>query len=63
MKVKWWILLQGHDTTAAGSSFFLCLMGIHQNYQVTEKKTSGIYSSFLKGYYIIPIVRMIFQYI
>lgn len=25
--------LQGHDTTAAGSSFVLCLLGIHQNVQ------------------------------
>nr|AAO20251.1 cytochrome P450 monooxygenase CYP4G19 [Blattella germanica] len=27
------IMFEGHDTTAAGSSFFLCLMGIHQKYQ------------------------------
>lgn len=27
------IMFEGHDTTAAGSSFFLCLMGLHQNYQ------------------------------
>lgn len=27
------IMFEGHDTTAAGSSFFLSLMGIHQNYQ------------------------------
>lgn len=25
--------LQGHDTTAAGSSFVLCLLGVHQNIQ------------------------------
>lgn len=29
------IMFEGHDTTAAGSSFFLSLMGIHQNYQVS----------------------------
>ncbi|XP_069674683.1 cytochrome P450 4g15-like [Periplaneta americana] len=27
------IMFEGHDTTAAGSSFFLCMMGIHQKYQ------------------------------
>lgn len=27
------IMFEGHDTTAAGSSFFLCLMGLFQNYQ------------------------------
>lgn len=27
------IFIQGHDTTAAGSSFFLSLMGIHQDIQ------------------------------
>lgn len=27
------IMFEGHDTTAAGSSFFLSLMGIHQKYQ------------------------------
>ncbi|PNF41696.1 Cytochrome P450 4g15 [Cryptotermes secundus] len=27
------IMFEGHDTTAAGSSFFLCLMGLHQKYQ------------------------------
>lgn len=26
--------VQGHDTTAAGSSFFLCLMGAHPDVQV-----------------------------
>lgn len=26
-------MLQGHDTTASGSSFFLSMMGIHQNIQ------------------------------
>lgn len=25
--------LQGHDTTAAGSSFVLCLLGVHKNIQ------------------------------
>lgn len=29
------IMFEGHDTTAAGSSFFLSLMGIHQNIQVS----------------------------
>lgn len=28
------IMFEGHDTTAAGSSFFLSLMGIHQDVQV-----------------------------
>ncbi|XP_038213526.1 cytochrome P450 4g15-like [Zerene cesonia] len=27
------IMFEGHDTTAAGSSFFLCLLGIHQDIQ------------------------------
>lgn len=27
------IMFEGHDTTAAGSSFFLALMGVHQNIQ------------------------------
>lgn len=27
------IMFEGHDTTAAGSSFFLCMMGIHQDIQ------------------------------
>ncbi|XP_069674680.1 cytochrome P450 4g15-like [Periplaneta americana] len=27
------IMFEGHDTTAAGSSFFLSLMGLHQHYQ------------------------------
>ncbi|XP_053678240.1 cytochrome P450 4g15-like [Anopheles nili] len=27
------IMFEGHDTTAAGSSFVLCLLGIHQNVQ------------------------------
>lgn len=31
------IMFEGHDTTAAGSSFFLSLMGIHQNIQVIKK--------------------------
>lgn len=26
-------ILQGHDTTAAGSSFFLSMMGVHQHIQ------------------------------
>lgn len=29
------IMFEGHDTTAAGSSFFLSLMGIHQDIQVS----------------------------
>jgi cytochrome P450 family 4 len=28
------IMFEGHDTTAAGSSFFLCMMGIHPDIQV-----------------------------
>lgn len=27
------IMFEGHDTTAAGSSFFLCMMGLHQEIQ------------------------------
>lgn len=27
------IMFEGHDTTAAGSSFFLCMMGVHQQIQ------------------------------
>ncbi|XP_034246944.1 cytochrome P450 4g15 isoform X2 [Thrips palmi] len=27
------IMFEGHDTTAAGSSFFLCMMGLHQDIQ------------------------------
>nr|CAI5859094.1 unnamed protein product [Callosobruchus analis] len=27
------IMFEGHDTTAAGSSFFLCMMGVHQHIQ------------------------------
>ena len=27
------IMFEGHDTTAAGSSFFLCMMGVHQDIQ------------------------------
>lgn len=27
------IMFEGHDTTAAGSSFFLCMMGVHQEVQ------------------------------
>jgi len=27
------IMFEGHDTTAAGSSFFLCMMGIHKDIQ------------------------------
>lgn len=30
------IMFEGHDTTAAGSSFFLSLMGIHQDIQVNS---------------------------
>lgn len=29
------IMFEGHDTTAAGSSFFLSMMGIHKNIQVS----------------------------
>lgn len=34
------IMFEGHDTTAAGSSFFLSLMGIHQDVQVNVLSTS-----------------------
>lgn len=27
------IMFEGHDTTAAGSSFVLCMMGVHQDIQ------------------------------
>lgn len=30
------IMFEGHDTTAAGSSFFLSMMGVHQHIQVKE---------------------------
>lgn len=29
-------LFQGHDTTAAGSSFTLCVLGIHKDIQVNK---------------------------
>ncbi|VVC38322.1 Hypothetical protein CINCED_3A001449 [Cinara cedri] len=31
------IMFEGHDTTAAGSSFFLCLMGAHKDIQVKKR--------------------------
>lgn len=38
------IMFEGHDTTAAGSSFVLCLMGIHQNIQ--DRVYKELYSIF-----------------
>ncbi|XP_041972628.1 cytochrome P450 4g15 [Aricia agestis] len=38
------IMFEGHDTTAAGSSFFLSLMGIHQDIQ--EKVVEELYGIF-----------------
>jgi len=38
------IMFEGHDTTAAGSSFFLCLMGAHQDVQ--QKVVDELYSIF-----------------
>ncbi|XP_050426442.1 cytochrome P450 4g15-like [Adelges cooleyi] len=38
------IMFEGHDTTAAGSSFFLCLMGVHKDVQ--EKVVEELYSIF-----------------
>lgn len=38
------IMFEGHDTTAAGSSFVLCLMGIHQDVQ--ERVYKEIYQIF-----------------
>ncbi|XP_050528841.1 cytochrome P450 4g15-like [Daktulosphaira vitifoliae] len=38
------IMFEGHDTTAAGSSFFLCLMGEHKDVQ--EKVVEELYSIF-----------------
>lgn len=38
------IMFEGHDTTAAGSSFVLCLLGIHQNIQ--DRVYKEIYSIF-----------------
>lgn len=38
------IMFEGHDTTAAGSSFFLSLMGIHQNIQ--DKVYQELYDIF-----------------
>lgn len=36
------IMFEGHDTTAAGSSFFLSLMGIHQHIQVTCQNLTSL---------------------
>nr|QZK27654.1 cytochrome P450 monooxygenase CYP4G113 [Conogethes punctiferalis] len=38
------IMFEGHDTTAAGSSFVLCLLGVHQDIQ--EKVYSELYEIF-----------------
>lgn len=38
------IMFEGHDTTAAGSSFVLCLMGIHQDIQ--DRVYKELYSIF-----------------
>lgn len=38
------IMFEGHDTTAAGSSFFLCLMGSHPDIQ--EKVVDELYTIF-----------------
>ncbi|KAJ2950504.1 hypothetical protein O0L34_g8748 [Tuta absoluta] len=38
------IMFEGHDTTAAGSSFVLCLLGVHQNIQ--QKVYDELYSIF-----------------
>jgi cytochrome P450 family 4 len=38
------ILFEGHDTTAAGSSFFLCIMGMHKDIQ--EKVVQEQYQIF-----------------
>lgn len=38
------IMFEGHDTTAAGSSFVLCLLGIHQTIQ--DRVYKEIYSIF-----------------
>ncbi|CAH1732100.1 cytochrome P450 4g15 [Aphis gossypii] len=38
------IMFEGHDTTAAGSSFFLCLMGAHQDIQ--QKVVDELYTIF-----------------
>ncbi|XP_050528838.1 cytochrome P450 4g15-like isoform X2 [Daktulosphaira vitifoliae] len=38
------IMFEGHDTTAAGSSFFLCLMGEHK--EIQEKVVEELYSIF-----------------
>jgi cytochrome P450 family 4 len=37
------IMFEGHDTTAAGSSFFLCMMGIHQGIQVRRLHFNGFF--------------------
>lgn len=37
-------LVKGHDTTAAGSSFFLCMMGAHPDIQ--EKVMQELYDIF-----------------
>ncbi|XP_045459539.1 cytochrome P450 4g15-like [Melitaea cinxia] len=38
------IMFEGHDTTAAGSSFVLCLLGVHQDIQ--ERVYNELYSIF-----------------
>ncbi|CAH2092169.1 unnamed protein product [Euphydryas editha] len=38
------IMFEGHDTTAAGSSFVLCLLGVHQDIQ--EKVYNELYGIF-----------------
>jgi cytochrome P450 family 4 len=41
---KYFFRIQGHDTTAAGSSFVLCMLGIHQNIQ--DKVYNELYEIF-----------------
>lgn len=45
----WLIHFQGHDTTAAGSSFFLCLMGAHPDVQVRISLGVKIMSRFIRN--------------
>lgn len=48
------IMFEGHDTTAAASSFFLSLMGVHQHIQVSNNlflKVNFILLSFLAYFY------------
>ncbi|KAH9641905.1 hypothetical protein HF086_011655 [Spodoptera exigua] len=46
------IMFEGHDTTAAGSSFVLCLLGIYKDIQA--KVYNELYDIFVTNNYLIP---------